>query len=202
MGDEEKIQNAQCEEGNDKSNLTSRDESLLSAYLAPHVRRWNEEGIESALFTFLTPATTELEDEDSTSTKQDPLLELEKEKLLNEEEIRFHLKNMERMGLQNHPIYAIFSENLRKREFQNVNQILTQNANQNQDCTNMNLYDGEEGFGSSMHGYFPGEIPIEVYNLCKVPLWYEKASDINALLSCAQDMNWAVESNTNNFKLN
>ena len=46
------------------------------------------------------------------------------------------------------------------------------------------------------------KIPIEVYTLCKVPLWYDKASDINALLSCAQDMNWAVESNTNNLKLN
>merc|ERR1711988_1347030 len=191
----------------------------------------NEEGIETALFTFLTPATTDLDDEND-SGKSDPLFKLEREeydpnsreysykirspqmqqnenqtasdqgKLMNEKEIRMHLKNMQQMGLQNHPIYAIFTEYLRKCEIENVNQNLTQNPNQNQICGDINLYDGEEAFGTSMHGYFSGNIPFDIYSLCKVPLWYDKASDINSLLSCAQDMNWAIESNANNLKLN
>lgn len=214
-------------------NINSYDKAALSSYLAPHVRKWNEEGIETALFTFLTPATTDLDDSnEANSNATDPLLELEREeydhntrqysyklrrpqiqqnenqnaydeeKLMNEHEIRKHLKNMECMGLKNHPIYAIFTDYLRKYEMKKVNESLSKNANPNQNCTSMNLYDSEEAFGTTVHGYFPSKIPFEIYSSCKIPSWYDTASDINSLLSCAQDMDWAAETDASNLKLN
>jgi SHAQKYF class myb-like DNA-binding protein len=214
-------------------------EASISSYLKPLVKNYDEEGVESALFSFLTPATTDMNLEDPT-TRTDPLLELEKEeynpatkqynyklrnhelqqsipgttedpnlfpnsKLLGQKEhqIRMYMKNMEKIGLTGHHMYSFFTQELQKckDESKAKNSNQTQN-NQGQTGNNVNFYDNEDSVGTSMHGYYPTKIPIEIYSRCRVPLWYNKAADIDSLLSSAKDLNWGMESNNNNFKLN